>query len=88
MKTAFAKYRLRMETPFNILIHKVNKIVFGIQTADKLKWIKHSNSLKKKYFKDEIWNFNGIRLPDYKPDPTGWLMYSIYMDTLFYIGPN
>jgi len=55
----------------------------GIQTADKLKWIKHSNSLKKKYFKDEIWNFNGIRLPDYKPDPTGWLMYSIYMDTLF-----
>ncbi len=33
MKTAFAKYRLRMETPFNILIHKVNKIVFGIQTV-------------------------------------------------------
>lgn len=83
MKTALATYRLKIESPWDILVHKMNKIIIGKDKADKKKWLKHSNQLKRKYFKDGIWNFNGILLPEYKPEPIGWLIYSIYMDSLF-----
>jgi len=83
MKTAFATYKLKIESPFDIIIHKVNKIVLGKDKADGMKWLKHSSRLRRKYFIDGLWDFNGIKLPDYTPEPIGWLIYTIYMDSLF-----
>ncbi len=83
MKTTLNTFRLKIESPLDILIHKINKIVLGIEKADTLKWARHIQYIRKRYFEDGIWNFNGVKLPEYLPEPTGWLMYAIYMDTLF-----
>lgn len=83
MKTAIDTLRLKIESPLDTLIHKINKTVLGNEKADIHKWNRHINNIRKRYFVDGIWNFNGIKLPEYLPEPTGWLMYTIYMDTLF-----
>jgi len=83
MKTALATYKLKIETPANIIIHKLNKIFFGKKYANEKKYFKQFRLLKKKYLKNGIWDFNGIRLPEYHLDPLAELMYPIFMDTLF-----
>lgn len=83
MTTALDRVKLKIDTPFSILSHKLNKYLFGKKKADQIKWLKQVKKLKKKYFKGTFWNFNGVLLPDYKPEPIGWLIWSIYMDTLF-----
>lgn len=30
-----------------------------------------------------MWDFNGIKLPEYTAEPIGWFVWAIYMDTLF-----
>jgi len=83
MNTALATYKLKIESPLDVLIHRINKIVLGKVKANEIKFLKHGRQLKKNYFKDGIWNFNGIRLPFYTPDYNAGLMYLIYLDSLF-----
>lgn len=83
MKTAIASFKLKIESPLDIIIHKINKIILGKEKADQKKWYKHTHQFRKNYFKDELWNFNGIKLPDYKSGTMDWLIYTIYLDTLF-----
>ena len=83
MKTAIASYKLKIESPIDIIIHKINKIILGKKIADEKKWSNHTHKFRKKYFKNGLWNFNGIKLPDYKSGTMDWLIYTIYLDTLF-----
>lgn len=83
MKTALAIYKLKIDTPVNIIRHRINKIIFGKEKADKIKYINQFNFLKKKYLKKGFWNFNGIILPDNTQDTSASSMYSIYLDSLF-----
>jgi FkbM family methyltransferase len=83
MKTALATYKLKIESPIDILIHRINKFILGGEKANEIKFFLHGRQLKKKYFKDGFWNFNGIRLPFYSPDSSAGLMYLVYLDSLF-----
>jgi len=82
MKTALGKLKFRIESPLDLLTHKMNKIIFGKKIANEKKWKKKSLQLKKKYFNNGLWNFNGIKLPELKPELIGYL-YPVYMDTLY-----
>lgn len=83
MKDAVAKIKLKIESPMNVLIHRINKTIYGRKNADQLKWDKQCSGLRKKYFKNGIWNFNGIKLPEYTVESVDWFMYAIYMDIFF-----
>jgi FkbM family methyltransferase len=82
MRTALSKCLLKLETIDGIFIHKLNKIFFGKTKADSLVYTKQVNNFKKKYFKNGIWNFNGVKLPELKPELLNYL-YNVYLDTLF-----
>jgi len=81
MITAFEIYKLKIESPVDIIVHRLNKLIYGKQKANEIKFFKTSNSLRKKYFKNGLWNFNGIILPEKPDDPPG-LITLIYRDTL------
>ena len=83
MKTALAKINLKIYSPLDVLIHKLNKLLFGKKRANEIIFIKQGVQLRKRYFINGIWNFKGIKLPDYSHELSNWLMYQIYMDTLF-----
>lgn len=82
MKTALATYKLKIEFPFDILIHRINKLIWGKVKANEMKWLKQNANLRRKYFKNGIWNFNGIKLPELKTELIESL-YFVYLDTLF-----
>lgn len=83
MITAINKVHFKIETPWSIIINKINKVFLGKNQANKLKYVFNGNKLKTKYLHNSIWNFNGIKLPYYLKDNTGGLMYLVYLDSLF-----
>jgi len=84
LKTIIALYRLKIESPKEIIIHRINKFLYGQNRAFEIKRQNRREHLKKKYLKDGIWDFNGVKLPDYKDDYIqGRLISYVYMDTLF-----
>lgn len=83
MKTAINNYNLKLDTAHEIITHKLNKVFLGKEKANELKYFRKIIQFKKNYFCNKIWNFKGVKLPDYKPDITGQLMYYIYLDSLF-----
>jgi len=82
MKTAQANYKFKIESLKDIIIHRVNKVLYGDNKANEIKWLNQYNSLQRKYFRDGIWNFDGVKLPNYDLDNPE-LLYPIYLDTLF-----
>jgi FkbM family methyltransferase len=83
VKTAIAIYKLKLESPCEIFVHRINKIFHGKIKANEIKYFKNPKKLRKKHFKNGLWNFKGIILPDYKPDEVGWSINHVYKDTLF-----
>ena len=83
IRTIIALYRLNIESPKEIIVHRINKLLYGKNRAMEIKNEKRRNRLMKQYLKDDIWDFNGVKLPDYKDDYIqGRLISHIYMDTL------
>lgn len=83
MKTSYVKLKYKIETPLDILSKWLYKRIFSNDKAIQIMCIKHYSKIRKKYFKNGIWNFNGIKLPEYRINETNCLMYRIYLDTLF-----
>jgi FkbM family methyltransferase len=83
MNSTLLKIILKIESPKDILWNKINKIIRGREIADEIKFIKHGNMLYKNYWENGIWNFNGVKLPIYKPDKDYRSTYAVYLDTLF-----
>lgn len=83
MSTSYSKYKLKIESPLEIVVYKFYKEIFGKQKAIEVKNLLHSIILRKKYFRNGYWNFNGIILPDTKRFCEDTLMYYIYLDSLF-----
>jgi FkbM family methyltransferase len=82
-KTMVALYRLKIESPKEMLVHRMNKLLYGQKRALEIKRQKRREQLKEKYLKNDIWDFNGVKLPDYKDDYIqGRLISYVYMDTL------
>lgn len=81
MKTTFLKYKYRVDSAFNLINHKVNKVFFGQSQANEMAWNRKVAELKRKYLKNNIWDFRGIRLPNSKHIEN--LMPNIFQDTLF-----
>jgi FkbM family methyltransferase len=84
MKTSYNRLIYKLENPGEILIYKINKVFFGKQKALDLKYKRIYRSLKQKYFKENIWNFNGIKLPgitDYEQVINS--LYPVYLDCFF-----
>lgn len=82
MRTAIATYELKIESLMDIIIHRVYKLIYGKSIANSIKWRKQYQQLKKKYFINGIWDFKGVKLPNYDIDNPE-LLYQIYLDTLF-----
>ena len=82
MKTSFTLIKYKIKTPYEIIIHKINKIIFGKKKANDIIWKYNYTKLKKVYFFEGVWNFKGVILPDYVLDQKE-LLYQIYLDTLF-----
>ena len=82
MKTAEAAYKYKIESLKDILIHRINKVFLGKDKANEMKWHYQYHRLQKRYFKNDIWDFNGAKLPNYNLDSPEKL-YFIYLDTLF-----
>ena len=82
MSTAINLWRLKIETPQEILRHRFNKLLYGKKKANEIKWLCPQSNFRKKYLKGEVWDFNGIKLPYYKEDVVTH-MRQIYLDTLF-----
>ncbi|MDR3704385.1 MAG: FkbM family methyltransferase [Paludibacteraceae bacterium] len=84
MKTAFKLYKLKMESPSEIFINRIYKLILGKEKATEQKYKYHSDIIKRKYLKDNAtWNFNGIRLPINEYDENFQAMYAVYLDSLF-----
>lgn len=73
-----------IETPREIMTHRMNKLFLGMKKALEIKEKKQYLFLKEKYLKDNIWDFNGIKLPLYpKSFALDRFANYIYMDSLF-----
>jgi len=77
------KLTLKIESPLGAIIHKANKIFLGKKSANEIKFKRNGTILKRKFLRESIWDFYGIKLPFYKNDSTGGLMYLVYLDSLF-----
>ena len=83
IKTIFYSYQLKIETPREIIVHRINKLFRGTKKALEIKEQRQYKFLKEKFLKDTIWDFNGIKLPVY---PKSFALYRFvnytYMDSL------
>ncbi len=83
MKTALKRMKFKMDSPLGLIIHKINKIIFGKIKANDIIFAKHGSQLKKKHFKNGIWDFKDAKLPYYNYKFNDGLMYLVYLDTFF-----
>jgi len=81
IKTFFYTYRLGIESPKDMVLHRMNKLRYGERKAREIKKRKDYESLKKRYLKDGIWDFNGIKLP--YNEHISMELLECYKDTLF-----
>jgi len=79
-KVIFYSYQLGIETPCEIIVHRINKLFFGIKKAVEIKKRKQYQFIKENYLKGEILDFNGVKLPLYHPN--NLLLTYVYLDTL------
>lgn len=63
IKAIFYSCQLGLESTYEIIIHRINKLFYGTKKALVIKRKKQYESLKEKYLKNNIWDFNGIKLP-------------------------
>jgi len=81
IKTIIYSYLLGIESPKDIVLHRINKLRYGEKKAREIKKRKDYESLKKKYLKGGIWDFNGIKLPN--NEDISMELLECYKDTLF-----
>ncbi|MEA4935978.1 MAG: FkbM family methyltransferase [Paludibacter sp.] len=82
--TMISSYRLGVYTPKEIFMHRLLKLRYGMEKAQIIRAEKKYLKLKKKYLNDDVWNFNGVKLPAYSPEfSMPRALYGIFMDTLF-----
>ena len=80
-RTLVYLYRLGWESPHEMLVHRINKLFLGKDHARILKKEKEYDTLKKKYLRDGIWNFNGVKLP--YNEMIGLELLECFKDSLF-----
>jgi FkbM family methyltransferase len=83
MKTAIANLIYKIESPYDIIKHRFNKLIYGKSKANDLKLKSFFEKFWRKYYIDNVWNFNGIKLPGLKNDTTITSIYPVYLDSLF-----
>ena len=81
IKAIFYSYKMGIETPREIIGYRINKLFVGRKKATEIKRQKQYECIKEKYLKNEILDFNGIKLPEYHPK--SFLLAHIYLDSFF-----
>ena len=82
LKTIYYQYTLGIESPGEIIIHRINKLCYGRKRALQIKNQKEYEALKRTYLKNDCWDFNGVKLP-YDENIKVELL-GCYKDSLFF----
>ena len=63
LKTIYYQYKSGLESPKEIVVHRINKLLYGQKRATEIKHKKEYEALKRVWLKGDVWDFNGIKLP-------------------------
>ena len=83
LKAIYYSNQLGIESLKEIVVHRINKLLYGTKKALEIKKQKQYQSIEKEYLKNNIWDFNGIKLPKWTNDfSQDILINNTYLDTL------